>query len=171
MTDIERMQKDIRLLELCIENSPGKIMPDCSTPEIKELFDEITRGVPMDWKEVRWWALEHTFVSAMKTQIQLMQEEIAKQERILKRQECPENYIEAAEDPAAWSKYEQLDITSYYAKRANASPVETTKPKHRRKSKGPVFDDIVIDEEAPKDKKTTTKTPEDFAPTFDDIGW
>ena len=133
MTNIEYLQRDIKLLQLCIDNSPGQIMPNCDTPEIRELFDEITEGVPEDWKEVRWWALEDTSIPAKELQIQLMRDEIAKEERILKRIENGGTFFELAEEPQPWGSSNTPIITeSYsknYSKKDYSRPAKDTKPK------------------------------------------
>ena len=174
MKDIGRMTKEIKLLQLCIENSHGEVMPDCDTPEIRELFDELTEGVPMDWKEVRWYALEKTSVSAKELQMQLLEEKIKQQERILNRRGSYDYSADHPEEPDMKSENRKPVLTDTYSKKSYASKSKPIKPKRKNISSGPSFGGFVIDESEFEviAKASKKKEQEDkVAPSFDDLGW
>lgn len=167
MKDIERMQKEIKLLQLCIENSPGEVMPDCDTPEIKTLFDELTKDAPLDMREVRWYALEKTSVPAKELQIQLLEEKIKQQKAVLERRESAEIFTDDVEDPDHWGEYKKPTIADHYSKKS-------TSYTRKRKSDDLQFDgpsienyEFVTIKKASTDKDTT----DEIAPIFDDLGW
>lgn len=167
MKDVERMTKEIKLLQLCIDNSHGEIMPDCETPEIKTLFDELTKDAPLDMREVRWWALEKTSVPAKELQIQLLEEKIKQQEAVLERRESAGIFTDDVEDPDHWGEDKKPTIADHYSKKS-------TNYTRKRKSDDLQFDgpsienyEFVTIKKASTDKDTT----DEIALTFDDLGW
>lgn len=158
--EIENRKKWIELLRLCIENSPGKNMPDCDTPEIKALFDEIHKDESPVMRNIKWQAFEQTSIPAKELQIQLCEQAIKAHEE---RFELDEEF-----DP--WAEYSE----DGWHESPRCTPAAPSKP--IKKNEKPQPEKTEKKEPEPvkrkpgRPKKVYEQTMIDVYPAFKDLG-